>query len=338
MMQTPSLSSSPSLPTAALGEPLGYRFEADTVELHADIECHATPQPGQEWALQLWAGDIVMVAELPLGPLHTDQLGRVSVSGVTTALPPAGTEAHALSLALVSGLHGSYDCLHDQREFAQLQGFAQPRMQGAVACSFSDEGVSIDIAAIENPRDAANLSGTLALELWSLDAPYGGGSWSGAPIASLVIGRLGGQSDWTGLRFAAHAATLPGSGHLTLMLREWTAAGYVTRDYRPLARPDMVAATAPASAQAAPAGDTVAAPEADTVPANAASRKSAAAKAGLVSVNQASVSEIGAIKGIGSKVAKAIVAARPYASLDELVRAKGVGPKLLKKVRGQLCL
>ena len=315
------------MPTAALGEPFGYRFAGDTVELHADIEYQTTPQPDLEWALQLWAGNAVKIAELPLGPLHHgDQLGRSAVSGVTTAVPPAGTEAHALSLVLVSGVNGSYDCVHDRRAFAQLQGFAQPRLQGAVACGFRGDEVTIEIARIENPRDALNLSGTLTLELWSLDAPCDGGSCSGTPIASLVIGRLGGQCDWTDLRFAAHAGPLPDSGHLTLMLREWTAAGYVTRDYRPLARPEVVTATA----RPAPA------PEVASI--GATSARSAASQARLVSVNLASVIEIGAIKAIGSKIAKAIVAARPYASLDELVRAKGMRPKLLRKVRGQLRL
>ena len=40
-----------------------------------------------------------------------------------------------------------------------------------------------------------------------------------------------------GSRFTTHAGPLPPTGHLTLMLREWTPAGYVTRDYRTLARP-----------------------------------------------------------------------------------------------------
>ncbi len=38
-----------------------------------------------------------------------------------------------------------------------------------------------------------------------------------------------------------HAAPWPANSELTLMLREWTAAGYVTRDYRLLEQPAQAA-------------------------------------------------------------------------------------------------
>ena len=64
---------------------------------------------------------------------------------------------------------------------------------------------------------------------------YAGGDWTGVPVASLVLGSLSGQTEWTDCHVTPHAAPLPEAGHLTLMLREWTPAGYVTRDFRALA-------------------------------------------------------------------------------------------------------
>lgn len=224
-------------PPAAFGNHLGYRFTADVVELTADIQC-STPAPAsQDWALQLWADDALQIAELPLGPLLTDDAGQISVSGTATARIPAGEQFHALSLSLVSGADGVYDRVHDRKAFTSLQRFQQPVLQGAVACHFGVDELVIDIDGIKNSRDVGNISGTLAVEVWSLDEPYTGDHWSGVPIASLIIGCLHGQSAWSSNHFVAHAAPLPAVGHLTLMLREWTPGGYVTRDYRFLERP-----------------------------------------------------------------------------------------------------
>jgi competence protein ComEA len=61
-----------------------------------------------------------------------------------------------------------------------------------------------------------------------------------------------------------------------------------------------------------------------------------------VNVNTATVEELQAVKGIGEKIAAAIVAYRkehgPFKSLDELVHVKGIGEKTLEKIRGHLTL
>ena len=246
------------LPTATFGNNLGYRFTADVVELNADIQCSPSAPVSQDWALQLWADDAIKIAELPLGPLLTDDLGRISVSGAATARIPAGERFRALSLSLVSGARGVYDCFHDRREFACLQRFQQPCLKGDIECRFGTDELTIDIAEIENPRDAGNISGTLALEVWSLEAPYEGDAWNGVLIASLIIGGLNGQNAWFNNRFVAHAAPLPATGHLTLMLREWTLDGYATRDYRPLARPINSSNVAKSSAIQEPGESSVA--------------------------------------------------------------------------------
>lgn len=245
------------LPTATFGNNLGYRFTADVVELNADIQCSPSAPVSQDWALQLWADDAIKIAELPLGPLLTDDLGRISVSGAATARIPAGERFRALSLSLVSGARGVYDCFHDRREFACLQRFQQPCLKGDIECRFGADELTIDIAEIENPRDAGNISGTLALEVWSLEAPYEGDAWNGVLIASLIIGGLNGQNAWFNNRFVAHAAPLPATGHLTLMLREWTPDGYATRDYRPLVRPINPPSVAESSAVQEPGESSV---------------------------------------------------------------------------------
>ena len=289
------------LPTATFGNNLGYRFTADVVELNADIQCSPSAPVSQDWALQLWADDAIKIAELPLGPLLTDDLGRISVSGAATARIPAGERFRALSLSLVSGARGVYDCFHDRREFACLQRFQQPCLKGDIECRFGADELTIDIAEIENPRDAGNISGTLALEVWSLEAPYEGDAWNGVLIASLIIGCLNGQSACSNNHFVAHAAPLPATGHLTLMLREWTPDGYATRDYRPLAHPINSSNVAKSSAVQEP---------------------------GESSTENSAVQEPGE-----SSVAQAGVAESPAATLDEQIRAKGMVSRLVEKVR-----
>lgn len=64
--------------------------------------------------------------------------------------------------------------------------------------------------------------------------------------------------------------------------------------------------------------------------------KKTAEKMEPVSVNKASAAELAAVKGLSTKQAEAIVAARPYKSINDVVKAKGMGAKLLEKIRGSL--
>lgn len=321
-----------SNPVARLGHSHGYRLDGDQAHLNAEILCDEARLTGQEWALQLWTDAGTKIAELPLGLLHPNGTGCIAINGTATALPPAGDGTHIVSMLLVSGFGGQLDCIEDAASYAQPVGFLQPRLSGTVCGGFTNEQITFDIARIENPRNADNVSGTLALELWALDSPYGGGGWTGTPVASLVLGTLNGQSEWSGSRFTTHAGPLPPTGHLTLMLREWTPAGYVTRDYRTLARPSIAPTETEAKAKASVKTKSQTAPEA--IPAKPAEPVSATG----ISVNTASAAELSAVKGISAGLARAIVAGRPYAKLDDVVRAKGMGPKLLAKVRTDLKL
>ena len=345
----------PNATVARFGNSHGYRIDGDLAHLNAEILCDESALDGLEWALQLWANDQFKIAELALGSLQPNGCGLLSLSGTTTLLAPAGDGEYTLALALVSGNGGLFDTLEDRAAFLQTVSFVQPRFVGEVSAEFSGDEISLQIETIENPRAADNLSGTLALEVWSLDTPYAGGDWSGHPLASVVLGSLDGQNSWRNCSYLSHAAPLPAEGYLTLMLREWTAAGYVTRDCRaleenviepvkptvtvvetekPLHKPKKAAAKskkAPAKAKVQPTAKPAA-------PAKAVAAKPAAAKAAPVSVNKASEAQLSAVKGLSDKVAKAIIAARPYAALDELVKAKGMGAKLLAKVRSALAL
>jgi DNA uptake protein ComE-like DNA-binding protein len=149
---------------------------------------------------------------------------------------------------------------------------------------------------------------------------------------------------------------------LTVMLREWTPTGYLTRDYRNI----TVAATKPATevavvpvvdalpvVEAAPEIKVIATIEAapteknkdvTDLPKESVKQKSTK-KAGKtpstskkISVNTASEEELMAVKGLPTSVARAIVAARPFAALDDVCRAKGIGAKLLAKLRDRLAL
>jgi DNA uptake protein ComE-like DNA-binding protein len=168
-----------------------------------------------------------------------------------------------------------------------------------------------------------------------------------------VIGCLDGQASLERNRFVVHAAPWPADSELTLMLREWTSAGYVTRDYRLLEQPALTTAAAepvaavpaaePAQASvpvatAAPAQAVTAATAVDSEPAQTRQLPSTKAQASAqrVSINRASAASISSLKGISDKVAASIVAHRPYSSLDDLLRAKGIGIKRLEQLRAQL--
>lgn len=327
----------------ALGYNHGYCLDGDFVHLNADLSlAEADLADGTHWALQLWASPSgfdglslngVKVAELSLQPTP----GNFNVAACVTALPPAGCAAQVMAMALVGQRLDGSTQVRELSVYPTPQTFFQPFMLGDVSCQIADGKADIAIESIASPRPPENLSGTLALEIWALDVPYAGGSWVGTPVASLVLGNLAGGSAWSDCHYNVPAVIANPGAALTVMLREWTPAGYLTRDYRNLPAEVLVQAVAPLVAKpveekAAPKVDKKVAPKVEKKAAKKASAKPAAAKSEAVSVNSASAAELAAVKGLSKAVAEAIVAARPYASLDELVRAKGMGAKLLEKV------
>jgi hypothetical protein len=117
---------------------------------------------------------------------------------------------------------------------------------GACGCTVEDDRIVINIAEIANHRDLSNLSGTLGIELWAFERAYSGGGFTGIPLCGTSIGELAGQRVLTDCRYdLLFQEPPPGTWSLTLMLREWTAGGYVTRDYVNFTPPYVVESIAP---------------------------------------------------------------------------------------------
>jgi competence ComEA-like helix-hairpin-helix protein len=144
---------------------------------------------------------------------------------------------------------------------------------------------------------------------------------------------LEGEQSWRDISLQLAADLPEGCAEVTLMLREWTDLGYVTRDYRTL----QVAKLQTAAAAPEVKVPTEPLPKASAKTKVKAATKKATAPAApsKVSINEASVEALAGIKGLPVKVAEAIVAARPFASLEDLRRVKGMGDKLLAKLRNQ---
>jgi DNA uptake protein ComE-like DNA-binding protein len=343
---------------ASIGETHGYCFDGDSVLINAElIFSDAALSAASQWALQLWSSVSgfpdqqlagVKVAELAVYPAA----GYQSLAATVAAMPPAGTDEQNMALALVCWGDNGLPSVADLTIYPVAESFAQPKLAGNVTCGLADGMATLTIDAIENPRTEDNLSGTLALELWALDAPYAGGSWQGIPVASVILGVLAGGEKLDDCNFVVPAAAPEGPGVLTLMLREWGPAGYVTRDYCNLSLEAPAKAKPKAAAKKAAAKEEAPkekaakekAPKAKAEPKPAAKESKAPAKeakapvAKGVAVNSASEAELLAVKGLSATLVKAIIAGRPYASLDDLGKVKGVGPKLLTKLRDLLAI
>jgi DNA uptake protein ComE-like DNA-binding protein len=355
----------PALQLARLSGPHGYRFEGDTVHLNAMFALLDPFAHECSWALQLWAcpavpasvGEISgqIVAEVSLPPMGelADEIEHFDVTAV--AQPPAGSGEHVMVIVLASGRRGAFDDIHDFAVYPRRQAFAQPRLSGNVGYRIDGDQVQLSVERVENSRDAANVSGTLSLELWALPAPFAGGRLEGHHLAGVEIGSVDGQNFLAlqpiDLRFTPPPA---GIWQIVLMLREWTAAGFVTRDFANFAVPYTVApafenvaepvverlfalvaeeAAAPVAEEAVVEFEQVFAP----IPAPRAKAR-ARASAKRVSINTADLEELAAVKGLSEKLAARVVKNRPFKKLAELERVKGLDAKLLAKLRSKLKL
>ena len=350
---------SPAAAAARLGYNHGYAFDGDQVNLRADIRIlDPLAAAGRNWVLQLWAGD-TLIANAGCGALWADASGNTSVQTTVAAMLPAGTAEHALSLALAcDDGNGLQRC--DSAGYPRSERFCLPRIDGSVGYTLAAGHTAIHADSISNPRTAGNLSGSLILELWALPETYRGGAFSGILVGSTDLGCIAGQHATGAVDAELPACTLPaGRWHLTLMLREWTGCGYVTRDYRTFSLPVDGPLPAPAAAEAEAAPDAapaaieavpevaVEADEAAAAPAEAPkpSRRTPArtAKAAKqtpanvqISINDADAATLAGLKGVTAAIAKGIVAGRPWKSVDALIEVRGIGAKLLDKLRPQL--
>ncbi|MGD0815949.1 MAG: helix-hairpin-helix domain-containing protein [Verrucomicrobiota bacterium] len=354
----------PAVQLARLSGSHGYRFDGDTVHLNAMFALLNPVAQERSWALQLWAcpsapastRDLAghMVAQVALPPMAelADEIEHFDVS--TAAWPPVSAGKYVMVLVLASGRPGQFDDVHDLAVYPRHEQFIQPRMSGDASYRLNGARVQISVGRVENPRAASNRSGTLSLELWALSAPFAGGRFQGHHLAGVEIGSVNGQSELMlqpiDLLFTPPPA---GNWHIVLMLREWTAAGFVTRDFTNFAT-RFVSAPVAAPARAAMAGKPTVPVASKPVPpivANAPeseipkaampvppARSPVEASSNGASVNTARVEELAAVKGLSAKLAASIVKQRPFASLDDLRRVKGFSASMLAKVRSSLKL
>ena len=238
----------PSVQLARLSAPHGYRLDGDTVHLNARFALLDPAAHERSWALQLWAcpsapssaaglaGHIVAEAALPPMGEIADEIEHFDVSAI--AWPPAGAGENAMVLVLASGRPGQFNDIHDLAVYPRPQLFVQPRMSGTIGYRLEAGRVQISVGRVENPRPESNRSGTLSLELWAVSAPFAGGRFQGHHLAGVEIGCVNGQCQLD-LQPIDLAFTPPpvGNWQIVLMLREWTASAFVTRDFTEFAAP-----------------------------------------------------------------------------------------------------
>lgn len=346
---------------ARLGPNHGYRIAGDVACLNAELALGPVAEEAlaQQWALQLWACDQpyiggelngVKIAEAPVDILASGRVAQPQhLYAETFARLPAGDGEYAMVMVLAARDGSARESVYDFANYPAREHFNVPTLRGNVSYAVEPGHVVLRVQSIENPRSAENLSGTLALELWALEQPYRGGQFTGTPVAGVELGRLAGQGALGQIEQRLSAALPREARHLSLMLREWTEAGYVSRDYRNFvvepARVEAVAAPAPApiaSARPAPASPAQvakpAASPASLAQGTKAEPPAAAAPAGLVSIQHATVDQLAAVPGLNRKLAQEIVKARPFKRFDDLTRVRGVGDKTLRKLRSVLTL
>jgi len=362
-MPTHTNSSIAKIAAAQFGAAYGYRFNGDSVELHANFQILNDNAHLLRWALQLRATPTTgietnsshLVAEAPLPPLAEIAGAGEPFLLTAPATPPAGSGEFNLYLVLVAKDPSQGDEVHATVTFTRPERFSQPRFTGETAYLLSGDKIHLTVASLENPRELGNLTGTLALELWALTDAYSGSSFRGTHLAGVIVGQLAGQQSWRDLAYDL-AFTPPQAGrwHLALMLREWTGAGYTTRDYFNFAQPLVIEAEVPItpepipatpkpepSATTRPVHKVVSVPAGKPVTASTKTKvlsTKAAKPASGVSINHATSAELAAVKGITKTAVTAIIAGRPYTTLDQLSKVKGVGTKTLAKIRSSLVL
>lgn len=318
-----------------------YALQDDQVYLQAELSmpssCACAPL-----ALQLWAtreddaAITIKLAELPVLASSGDGSGLMTVQGYAPLSLPAGRFSYVLSLWVVEA-GGSGVIEHDRILFPSPTVFDLPQLTGAVRAELLDGEIKLTVPGVFNPRPDGSLSGSLSVALWALPQPYQGGAFTGVLLGHHDLGQLAGQAALT-----EQVVTLPlaleleGEWELTAMLREWTGGGLLTRDYQTLPVVMPVAPMAesetalPVKAEAVAVNVSATAPE--QVEADVPVKKA------RVSINTASLEALATVKGVGEKLAAAIVAGRPYAALTDLLKVKGMGAKLLAKLEKLLGL
>lgn len=215
-----------------------YSFNADTVTLSAKVTfSDENLFHSSDWFLQLWARSFdeddsqgIKIAQIQIFPSKPAEHFR----GDSPVMLPAKNVEQFMMLALAEKSTDGVTVIRKTAPFDHLERFYTPKINGDVHLNCFDDSVNIQIDEISNPRDMNNLSGTLNLELWALPEKYSGGAWSGQQLAIASLGVLSGGEQIKPSPINVQVSQLTAGSHVTLMLREWTSQGFVTRDYRVL--------------------------------------------------------------------------------------------------------
>ncbi len=327
--------------TARFGHSHGYRLEGDAALLNAQIDVSAGARPFSSFALQLWAcpepyrgGPLsgFKVAEAPIALSEHDSAAQLDA--VAFARPPAATGEYAMVLVLAAGAQGVFDQVHDFANYPARQRFVVPHLSGHAGYKLHEDGsLSLHAQRVTNPRGADNLSGTLSLQLWASDEPYAGGELKGVLLASHELGQLRGQESIEPgeLRFVPTSSVVSARQRV-LALCEWTALGYLARDYCNFEESAPAAPEAPVKAIAPEAPVKAITPEAP-VKAPAAQAESA-----LPSLNAIDEQALASLAGISAKLAAQVIKARPFKSFDQLRSVRGIGDKTVSRLRKLMTL
>ncbi len=223
-------------------------------------------------------------------------------------------------------------------------------LTGGCGYEIQNDRVIINISEIANHRELENISGTLSIELWALDKPYTGAEFNGLALAGTPIGELFGQHSLSNCRYELNfQEPSAGTWYLTLMLREWTGMGYLTRDYVNFALPYIVRGNSTIlrnrtdnviniSFSGNKKSLASAAVEEATIPATAEAGNSGQDKpqnGTAISLENASLEDIVSVEGNSNKLAENgnVATQRPSESLDDVLKVKGMVPTLWKKIR-----
>jgi DNA uptake protein ComE-like DNA-binding protein len=300
MHSAPSHSDQNETSLARFGFSHGYRLEGDSALLNAHIDLSpSAARAASSFALQLWAceephrgGPLsgFKIAEAPITLSGLDAASRLDA--VAFAHPPAAaltrlsdaresmSRDFSMVLVLAAGAPGAFDQVHDFANYPARERFVVPHLGGAAGYKLHDDGsVSLHVEQVINPRSSDNLSGSLSLQLWSVDKPYAGGELNGTLLATRELGQVRGQEL---IAVSDELRSVPtravnGASHLVLALCEWTALGYLARDYCNFSEPQRAAvASERPEAAAAEARASASAREQEKVAAAAPSERSEA--------------------------------------------------------------
>lgn len=240
--------------------------------------------------------------------------------------------------------------MHATHSSSDLDTSAGLALENGCGYAIKNNRVTINVSKLASHRSADNVSGTLSVEFWALKQPYNGGDFKGVAVAGTTVGEMFGQHYLQNCLYDLLFQEPPaGTWYLTLMLREWTECGYVTRDFVNFSTAYVVNAKPAAvrkdadnvisvsfNGNKSTTATTIQENSEDTAPATesaGAEQSDQKTDSSVVSLNHASAHEIASVKGVSKKLAENIVSERPFESFMDVLKVKGMGPKLLEKIR-----